>query len=156
MGKLCWGLVVVLLLAGAGALWKFGVQGETEAAADGRLAVPLSAGGRDHVLREMRAFLQAAQQIIDAANRGDMTAVAQAARRVGMAATHDVPAELMRKLPLGMKKLGRDTHRRFDQLALDAEQLGDPGQVMGALADLMRNCVACHDAFRLTVAPAAP
>ena len=60
-----------------------------------------------------------------------------------------VPASLMGKLPLGFKQLGFDTHSRFDQLALDAESLGDAGQSLAALGELMANCVACHAAFRI-------
>ncbi len=62
-----------------------------------------------------------------------------------------VPGTLMGKLPLEFKKLGFDTHTRFDQLALDAEQLGDPGHSLTQLAELMQNCVACHAAYRFEV-----
>ena len=45
--------------------------------------------------------------------------------------------------------LGFDTHRKFDTLALDAEQLGDPDHSLEQLAELMSNCVACHAAYRI-------
>ena len=45
--------------------------------------------------------------------------------------------------------LGFDTHRRFDQLALDAEQLGDTQHSLQQLAKLMANCVSCHASYRI-------
>ncbi len=59
----------------------------------------------------------------------------------------------MGKLPMPFKQLGRDTHARFDQIALDAEQLGDPRHALSQLNDVLDNCVACHAAFRIDVSP---
>ncbi len=134
----------VLLLA-----YKFLWQGETLPAGDNRQAIVLTPGERDLVLGEMRAFLQAVQQIVEAVPREDNAAIAVAARRVGAAARQEVPLSLVRKLPGPFKVLGFDTHSRFDSLALDAEQLGDPEHSLEQLAELMGNCVACHARFRI-------
>ena len=64
-----------------------------------------------------------------------------------------MPASLIGKLPIAFKKLGFDTHDRFDQLALNTEQLGDTGNVLPELAQLMQNCVACHAAYRIDLEP---
>ncbi len=53
---------------------------------------------------------------------------------------------------MGLKQLGLDTHRKFDRLALDVEQLGDKRQTLEQLGTLLRNCVGCHAAYRLVVA----
>ncbi len=153
MCKLCWTISLVLLLITGGMAWTFLIQGETVTATDGRQALLLEPGERDVVLGEMRAFLASVQAIVQGVQEKDMAAVAKAARHVGAAARGDVPASLMKKLPLEFKKLGFDTHRQFDQLALDAEQLGDPDYTLEQLAGLMRNCVACHAAYRIDAAP---
>ena len=44
----------------------------------------------------------------------------------------------MKKLPLEFKKLGMGTHKAFDQLALDAADLGDKGHTMQQLGELMQ------------------
>ncbi len=126
-------------------LWK----GDTQPTEDGRTAILLNSSERALVLGEMRDFLVAVQAVLDAANRDDPSAAAPAARRVGMAAQQAVPATLVGKLPAEFKTLGFDTHRQFDQLALDAEQLGDPDHTRQQLAALMNNCLACHAAYRI-------
>ncbi|HFB64817.1 MAG TPA: hypothetical protein ENJ60_04670, partial [Aeromonadales bacterium] len=70
-------------------------------------------------------------------------------RASGRAAQKDVPGSLMSKLPLGFKKLGFDTHSRFDQLALDTADMEDKQLVLTQLSTLMQNCVSCHAAYRL-------
>jgi hypothetical protein len=87
--------------------------------------------------------------ISDAVVRKDLAASAAAARKAGVAAQGGVPASLVAKLPIGFKQLGFDTHSRFDQLAMDAEDLGDPMQVLESLSVLLRNCVTCHAAYRI-------
>ncbi len=149
MGKFC--CLLALIFAGASGYmaYKFVLTGETVTATDGRAAIVLEDGERNLVLGEMRAFLEAVQAITVAASNDDMDGVAKAARSVGFAAQQAVPGNLMKKLPMGFKKLGFSTHKAFDQLALDAESLGDKQQVMEALGKLMNNCVACHAAFQI-------
>ena len=54
-----------------------------------------------------------------------MALVTSAALQSGRNAAIAVPASLVGKFPLAFKKLGSDTHANFDELALDAEQLGE-------------------------------
>ncbi len=152
MCKFCWTLLLLLLLALGGAVYKFGFLGSVETAPDGRQALQLTVAERNMVLREMRAFLVAVQNILDATNREDMKAAAAAARKVGMAAQGDIPPGLIGKLPLAFKKLGFSTHKQFDELALDAAQLGDPQHTREQLAALMSNCLACHATYSLSLA----
>lgn len=151
MCKLCWALLILLVLAVAGVAYKVIVVGNVELSSDGRQALKLTPGERDLVLSEMRDFLVAVQGIIEATNREDTKTAADAARRVGMAAQTAVPPALMAKLPLEFKKLGFDTHRKFDELALDAEQLGDPDHTRSQLSALMSNCIACHATYSLAL-----
>ncbi|MDQ7073807.1 MAG: hypothetical protein Q9O24_01300 [Gammaproteobacteria bacterium] len=149
MCKLCWSLVLLLALLSGGLIYKFILSGSVLEASDGRAAIQLTQAEKDLVLSEMRTFLSSVQKIITAVSQDDMAAAAKAARTVGMGAQQGAPGGLMGKLPLSFKKLGFDTHRKFDQLALDAEQLGDGSHTLKQLAELTQNCVACHEMYRL-------
>lgn len=149
MRRFCCLLALLFLTATSVLVYLFVIRGETLPASDGRTAILLGPGERDLVLAEMRGFLVAVQGITQAVADQDPAAVAAAARQVGAAAQQGVPASLVGKLPLDFKRLGFDTHSRFDQLALNAEQFGDTSEVLPELATLMGNCVACHAAYRI-------
>ena len=149
MRRLCWVLVLVFASATLALVYLFVIRGATVPASDGRLAILMTPGERDMVLGEMRAFLIAVQGISQAVVDQDHGAAVRAARAVGAAAQQAVPPGLVGKLPLDFKRLGFDTHRRFDQLALDTEQFGDTSQVLPELAALLQNCTACHAAYRI-------
>lgn len=147
--KLCWSITGVLIIAIAAMGYKFMVVGSVTQATDGRQALVLEPEERDIVLTEMRMFLSSVQQITQALTTEDMQTVVKAAREVGAAAQQAVPGTLMGKLPLDFKKSGFDTHVKFDALALDAEQLGDPKHSLQQLAVLMNNCVGCHATYQI-------
>jgi len=147
--KLCWTISSVLIIAIVAMGYKFMVVGSVVPATDGRQAIVLEPAERDLVLGEMRMFLESVQKITQAATAEDMVAAAKAAREVGLAAQQAVPGSLMGKLPLAFKKLGFDTHSKFDALALDAEQLGDPKHTLQQLTTLMNNCIACHATYQI-------
>jgi hypothetical protein len=151
MNKKCTVVIVFLLLVIGGGIYKFIFQGSVSESTDGRIAVHLDAGETDLVLMEMRMFLEAVQQIVKGVNENDMKLVAEAARKVGKEAQLAVPGTLMGKLPIELKKLGFDTHTKFDQLAMDADDLQDGSHALTQLATLMQNCVACHAAYRLDI-----
>ena len=151
MKKLCIPIILILLgIIGAG-VYKFIIQGSVVQTADGREGLLLDTAERDLVLTEMRSFLTSVQQITQGIAKQDFTVIASSARSVGGAAEHSVPGTLIAKLPLSFKKLGFDTHARFDQLALDAEQLSDPAHTLEQLSELLKNCVACHAAYRIEI-----
>lgn len=146
-------LAGLLLLLCGGLVFKFVIQGSVGTASDGRTAIYLEPSERDIVLAEMRTFLQSVQQITSGLSGDGMQQVAEAARQVGMLTAGQVPGSLMGKLPIGFKRLGMDIHGKFDQMALDAKDLGDKGLVLEQLAVLMQNCVACHARFRFALEP---
>ena len=148
MCKSCWIIVLFLLIAVGGMAYKFIIAGDVKLSSDGRQAIQLTDSERNLVLTEMRTFLSSAQAITQALSTENMEQAVKAARLVGAAAQQAVPGSLIGKLPLEFKKLGFDTHKKFDQLALDAEQLGDPEYTLKQLAELMNNCVACHAIYR--------
>jgi len=117
----------------------------------GRTTVFLTEAEREAVLSEMRAFLESTESIVKAISDVDMALVAESARKSGRSAGADMPKTLHGKLPASFRKLGSDTHRKFDELALDAEQLGDEGHSLSQLGALLGNCVSCHASFRIEV-----
>ncbi len=144
------GLLVLVIVAMA---YKVIVVGSTVKGEDGRTAVLFSQGERARMLSEMREFVQALQEISDGLARGDMKAVAGAARSVGTARAGDVPLSMLAKLPIGFKTMAISTHRGFDAIAKDAEGGGAPRQTLEQLAQLLRNCVACHASYQIKVIP---
>lgn len=152
MCKGCWVSVLVLLLLVTVMAYKFILSGEVVQTADGREAIVLEPAERRLVLGEMRAFLESVQAIAEGVSNDDMASVVKAAKAMGTAAQQGVPGALVRKLPLNFKQLGFETHGKFEQLALDAEQLGDKGHALNQLAELLQNCTACHAMYRFETA----
>ena len=149
MKRLCIPILLILLGIIAAGVYKFIFQGSVIQSADGRQGLLLDAAERDLVLAEMRGFLTSVQRITQGVVEQDFSAITTSARAVGSASQHSVPGTLIAKLPLSFKQLGFDTHARFDRLALDAEQLGDAGQTLSQLSELLQNCVACHATYRI-------
>ena len=152
MCKLGWSLAGVLFIALTMMSYKFIISGSVESSDDGRQALILEPIERDLVLSEMRTFLSSVQAITEGLSKEDMSQVQKAASTAGVQAQEGMPGPLMAKLPLSFKKLGHDTHKNFDILALDAEQLGDPQHSLQQLSVLMNNCVACHSAYKSLLA----
>ena len=148
MGKLGWFVSLVLAAVIATGVWLF-IKGDTVPASDGRASIRLSEGERDKVLGEMRGLLEAAQAIIEASVANDMATVEAEARKVGMAAAEGESPALMAKLPLEFMTLGLGTHQAMDDLADLAATNPGKDAVLGALAETMLNCTACHASYRL-------
>jgi cytochrome c556 len=151
MSGKCSVIIVLLLLVIAGGIYKYIFQGSVSGGTDGRTAIQLDAGERDAVLAEMRTFLASLQQVTAGISENDPGRVAQHARKSGKAVQATLPGTLMGKLPVEFKQLGHDTHTRFDQLAMDAEDMGDVSHALTQLSTLIQNCVACHEAYRIVV-----
>ncbi|MES0328476.1 MAG: hypothetical protein ABUK13_09840 [Gammaproteobacteria bacterium] len=151
MCKLSWSISAVLLIALVAMSYKFIIVGSVVASDDGRQLLVLEPAERNFVLAEMRTFLSSVQAITDGISREDMSKIAEAARMVGNQAQKAMPGSLVGKLPLAFKKWGGDTHNKFDELALNAEQLGDPDHSLRQLTELLNNCVACHSLYKIDV-----
>lgn len=151
MCKICWFSVFILVLVSAGIAYKFVYQGSVTERLDGRMAILLEKNERDLVLSEMRIFLESVQQITSGITDNDMQRVAEFARKSGVSAQAAVPGSLIGKLPLSFKQLGSDTHKKFEELALDAEDLGDRDHTLTQLSTILKNCVACHATYRFEV-----
>ena len=148
--KISWTITAVLALMLAFVAFKF-VTGSVEETDDGRTAIMMTAPERDLVLGEMRTFLEGVQTIVEAIAADDMVTVSTTATSIGMAATGGEPAALIAKLPLEFKSLGMGTHKAFDDLSIEATDMGDANVVLTQLGDLMLRCTSCHEAYRFDV-----
>jgi len=149
MNTKCLTIIVILLSIIATGGYKFIIEGSTAESTDGRTEILLNDNERNLVLTEMRAFLNSVQQINRGLAEDNMELVVEYARKSGKAAQAGMPGTLVGKLPLLFKKLGGDTHAKFDQLAMDAADLGDRDHSLQQLSTLMQNCVNCHATYRI-------
>lgn len=138
-----------MTLIAAAMAYNFIYRGKVESAPDGRTAVLLKSSERDFVMLEMRTFLEAVRQISRGIENDDMQLVAKAARKVGSAELVHVPGTLMAKLPLAFKTMGLSVHKAFDQMAMDAEQLGDKDHAHSQLNQILPTCTACHSLYSI-------
>lgn len=121
-----------------------------------RMALPLTPAERGFLLEEMHAFLAGVQQLTEALAREDFAAAAKAARTLGPAMGHGVPAAMRAKLPAEFRQLGASTHADFAQIALDAESLGDVSHSLTQLSATLNKCVACHATYQVRAQPVTP
>ncbi|MHA1128189.1 MAG: hypothetical protein ACTSRN_04460 [Alphaproteobacteria bacterium] len=153
--KLCWAVTSALVLFIAVMGYKFIVVGSVAESDDGRTAIIMTPAERDMILGEMRTFLEGVQTIVEAIAEDDMETVASTATSIGMAATGGEPAALIAKLPLEFKTLGFGTHGAFDELAMEATDMGNSKIVLAKLGDLMLRCTSCHASYRFDIEEAS-
>jgi mono/diheme cytochrome c family protein len=116
---------------------------------DPRTPIVLTETERNLVLEEMRAFLDTIRSITVSLSKDDMGKIVEPAKKVGMAASGEVPPALKAKLPQQFKILAMQAHKGFDQIALDATEMADKQQTLEQLGALLGNCVACHAIYKL-------
>ncbi len=149
--KFCWAVSLVLAGVLAFGAYTFLIRGDVTEAEDGRTAIQLTAGERNHVLGEMRGLLEAVQSITAGLAANDMEQVASSATAVGMALAGDESPSLIAKLPLEFKKNGFAAHAAFDSLAATARDNGDATLVVQELSEILGACTACHAGYRLAL-----
>jgi cytochrome c556 len=121
--------------------------------ADARQRIAVEESVREQVLAEMRTMLASLDGLLRALAAEDRASAVKAARAAGMATAVDVDPHVERDLPEAFRALGVATHQGFDALAERIEGGASSQEVLGELAKLSANCVACHQAFRLGAAP---
>jgi len=127
------------------------VQVTASQAADDREVIWVSASEKALLLSEMRAFLKASQQILEANLAGDMKAVAKAASLDGVKLFNETPKTISEKLPITFRMIGPRAYMGFESIVDEAEGSGDMQEIFSALAQLQKNCIACHALFRFEV-----
>ncbi len=123
-------------------------------AADTRHPVEMPAPMQEHMLSNMRDHLAALGEIQAALGNGEYGKAADIAEnRIGMSSLQAHGASHMAPLmPKPMQEIGTTMHRsasRFARTAQEAQVKGDVRPALNALAELTRQCVACHASYRL-------
>jgi cytochrome c556 len=104
----------------------------------------------------MRLFVESIQVIAAGLASDHMGDVTEAAAARGMrrnANDPNYPKSINAHATALWKQMGGGVRRGFDELA-DAAQSGAPREKqLAILAETMKNCVACHQTYRLVDAP---
>jgi len=111
---------------------------------------------RAYILGQMRLFLTSVQTITEGLADGKLDVVAEAAAARGMKRNSndpDFPKTLGAKLTPLWKQMGGGTRKGFDQIAEAAQQGESRDKILGLLGQTMKNCVACHQTYKLVAAP---
>ena len=143
-------LIVIVHSLLFGALMSPGAAAET---ADTREPAQRTEAEKDFVLEQMRLFLTSIAEIQDGLGSGDMDRVAREAAARGRKANVTLarPSSLASKESEAWKKMMGSARVGFDQIAGEAIAHAPTAQINKTLADTMRNCVACHQTYRISV-----
>ncbi len=124
-------------------------QQAPQAAGDPREAVSLSAPEIENLLSGMRTYLETIQGITAAMAENDSKRVPPIAAKSGAKLLGKAQPVTGLKLPPAFASMAFDTHDKFDKLADLAAKGGSRSQILTAMRDIMGNCIACHQAYRL-------
>ena len=121
---------------------------------DSRQLLQMPAAAKNTLRIEMLERLQGLQQIMQAIADGkpqDAAAVAKAAIGTGVMMRHNKrsPEAMPRNyMPEGMMPLSRQSHMLGDELS-EALKSGDRKRIDAKLGEVVGNCVACHNIYRI-------
>ena len=123
-------------------------------AADARQKIELPPMMQEHMLGNMRDHLRALQEIEAALAKEDFdTAADIAERRLGLSSLEAHGAAHMAPyMPKPMQDIGTAMHRAASRLAQTAQEAavkGEMAPVQQGLSAVLRQCVACHETYRL-------
>jgi len=123
-------------------------------ATDARQKIEMPAMIQEHMLNNMRDHLRALQEIQAALAKSDFDKAADIAeQRIGMSSLEKHGAAHMAPyMPKPMQDIGTQMHRaasRFSRTAQEAAVKADMGPVLDDFSTLLRQCIACHDSYRL-------
>lgn len=123
-------------------------------AEDSRQRIAFPDPMREHMLSNMRDHLLALETIThQLANQQYDEAADVAETRLGMSSLNSHGAShIANFMPKEMQAIGTAMHKaasRFALSAKDAELDGGLNKAFSALSDVMKQCVACHSAYRV-------
>lgn len=121
--------------------------------ADNRTIIWLEEGEKTLLMKEMRQFLAASQKILAASLNDDMETIKKTARRVGIQQMRATPVSLREKLPKHFMALGPKVHQGFEDIAYEAETMGDSAMILERLANLQQTCISCHATYQIKLSP---
>lgn len=119
---------------------------------DAREAAPRTEVEKAFILDQMRLLLASVVEIEHGLGTGDMSLVAREAAARGRKANATLarPPTLSVKESDTWKAMFASVRGGFDQVADMANAHAPAAQINQTLADTMRNCVACHQTYRIT------
>jgi hypothetical protein len=127
--------------------------GSTEEAADTREPVARTEAEKAFVLDQMRLFLTSIAEIEEGLGSGDMSLVSREAAARGRKANVSLarPPALAAKESEAWKMMIGSTRSGFDKIAEQAGEQASPTAISKTVAETMRNCIACHQTYRIAV-----
>lgn len=145
-------LLLLSIVLNVGLIYKFFYAGETvNLAKDGRTEIKMTEENREHVMTEMRGFLESVQKINEGITKNDPAIIAKVGQESGTCKVNAVPQGLIKSLPLGFKKMGFETHALFDAMSKMAKEKYDRQQTQEQLNQVLNQCVACHKTYKISV-----
>ena len=121
---------------------------------DTRTLLQMPAAAKNTLRIEMMERLQALQVIMQAVAAGRPQEAAMAAKAgigMGVMMRHGKrPAEALPRnyMPEGMQPLSRQSHMLGDELS-EILKTGDRARIDAKLVEVLGNCVACHNLYRI-------
>lgn len=147
-------LLSISVLANLGMLYFFFFKGNTHTnTQDSRTSILIPKQDKEFVLKEMRGFLETVEAINEGILENNPQKIAAAAKKSGGAATEHIPPSLRRALPMEFKKLGFNTHDKFDELAETVQKQFNKEKTQEQLGSILNNCTSCHRMYKLDVQP---
>lgn len=116
---------------------------------DPRVNLKLTPKEKEVFLSDMRVMLQTVQEIMQAISVEDREAIANAARQSGNQMARHTPMSIKQKLPKSFQAIGGPMHMSFEEFAIRAET-DDMREMTAQLSIMMRQCMACHAAFKVS------
>jgi len=111
---------------------------------------------RTYILGQMRLFIESLQLIaagLASDNMGDVEEAAAARGGRRNANDPNFPKSINAHASPLWKQMGGGVRKGFDELANAAQNGAPKEKQLAILADTMKNCVACHQTYRLANAP---
>ncbi len=116
---------------------------------DTREVLRLSTSEGAFMMKEMRGLLETMEGVLLALDKGQMQELAKIARKRGMADMVNVPKSFIRKVPKGFKTFARGMHVGWDEIAEEAETMGDKNEVVKLIVAQFSRCTGCHKIYKL-------
>ena len=132
-----------------------GVSAESPAAADARIAIPLSPADAEALRAEMRGQLITVQGLVSALAADDWNTVAELAdaQRPGPQRHPAGPPGFRASLPPTWFDLARPMHQNYGAIAAEARGERRKDAALRHLSAVMAQCTACHAMHRIEERP---
>jgi|SaaInl8_120m_RNA_FD_contig_21_3219321_length_896_multi_7_in_0_out_0_1 hypothetical protein len=115
---------------------------------DNRISLGFTEEEKAGFLSEMRQMLTSIQGVILGIGTDDRELIINSARYSGNRMARATPASIKQKTPPSFKEMGGPTHMKFEELVVLAET-DDLDMLAKLTGELMKNCLACHAAFKV-------